>query len=222
MFMKRPFPFCWLPTYINFSYYLVVPSRNGITWPKSLSSVLDLRYFVPFNARSLLQFVSRRRLKSKWIPLQQCKSTLIATRSPTSLPLLLLGVLFLHDVLVSNFLSLRFFWTIILIDNYRQGHNSVEPPSRVRDERNKIEMVCCWVHLSVATTNERINLSEPHAALTIQKRAAASAAQGGGNVRPPRRSLTSRPVVSDKELASHPLFAILLLFLDNIQKSCTQ
>lgn len=30
-------------------------------------------------------------------------------------------------------------------------------------------MVCCWVHSSVATTNEWINLSELHSALPIQR-----------------------------------------------------
>lgn len=64
----------------------------------------------------------------------------------------------------------QFFKTIILIDNYCWGHNSVEPPSRVRDVQNKIEMVCCWVRSSMATTNEWINLPEPRCQFSRRQR----------------------------------------------------
>lgn len=89
-------------------------------------------------------------------------------------------------------------------------------------------MVCCWVHSSVATTNEWINLSELHSALPIQrdqqpvlqreqKTYLSMTCLFSLPLSP--CSLTLWPLVSNKELVIHPLFpGLLLLFSENLQR----
>lgn len=91
-------------------------------------------------------------------------------------------------------------------------------------------MVCCWVHSSVATTNEWINLSELHSAPPIQrdqqpllqreqKTYLSMTCLFSLPLSLSPCSLTLWPLVSNKELVIHPLFpSLLLLFPENLQR----